>query len=64
LPAQCLFSGGFATQVEAIEKAISAQTEKSAIHTLGLGCVKTSDEGAKCYFGLTVEISASMKSMA
>ncbi len=30
---------------------------------LGLGCVKTSDERAKCHFGSTVEIPVSMKSM-
>ena len=30
----------------------------------GLGCVKTSDQCAKCHFGSTVEITASMKSMA
>jgi hypothetical protein len=29
----------------------------------GLGCVKTSNERAKCHFGSTVEISTSMKSM-
>ncbi len=36
---------------------------RARMSELGLGCVKTSDKRAKCHFGSTVEIPASMKSM-